>query len=366
MALIKRNTAYSVNDIVNTKYGTKLKCITAGTTSTDPLILDGTSSITDGTVVWEVQEEGEGSGQGLVDYAPNTSYSVGDIVIYDNKIYRCIIAHTSTSTFDTTKWEEISASESGSGGASQFELADNDTVNCGSLVRFSAAPIADTFDELTWDFSSATLDNTQTKYEDNSLLCNSTSTCYCICDDLLTQLFTSGFTIDFWAYITSTSSGGPIYIGMAGGSDQYQILDTYNVTDIYTQHILRGNISYITNEWQYWSLNFYNNKLYIFIDGKLELSCDCSYNSNSSNGIYINAGRMSGRYFNGYISDFKITKNVKHTKINFANPLDKPNGTISYSFSTNGIYRDTISDVVVMSKNNSNILSDLNMIQLNK
>ena len=56
MTLIKRNTAYSVNDIVNTKYGIKLTCITAGTTSTDPLILDGTSSITDGTVVWEVQE----------------------------------------------------------------------------------------------------------------------------------------------------------------------------------------------------------------------------------------------------------------------------------------------------------------------
>ena len=56
MALIKRNTAYSVNDIVNTKYGIKLTCTTAGTTSTGPLILDGTSSITDGTVVWEVQE----------------------------------------------------------------------------------------------------------------------------------------------------------------------------------------------------------------------------------------------------------------------------------------------------------------------
>lgn len=56
MALIKRNTVYSVNDIVNTKYGIKLKCTIAGTTSTAPLILDGTSPITDGTVVWEVQE----------------------------------------------------------------------------------------------------------------------------------------------------------------------------------------------------------------------------------------------------------------------------------------------------------------------
>lgn len=111
MALIQRNTAYSLDDIVNTKYGIKLKCTTAGTTSTDPLILDGTSPITDGTVVWEVQEEG-GGGQGLVDYVPNTSYNVGDIVIYDNKIYKCITAHTSTSIFDDTKWEEISASDS--------------------------------------------------------------------------------------------------------------------------------------------------------------------------------------------------------------------------------------------------------------
>lgn len=63
MGRIKRNTVYSLNDIVNTKFGTKLKCITAGTTSTDPLILDGTSPITDGIVVWEVQEEGGGSGQ---------------------------------------------------------------------------------------------------------------------------------------------------------------------------------------------------------------------------------------------------------------------------------------------------------------
>ena len=56
MALIKRNTAYSINDIVNTKYGVKLTCTTAVTTSTDSLILDGNSPITDGTVVWQVQE----------------------------------------------------------------------------------------------------------------------------------------------------------------------------------------------------------------------------------------------------------------------------------------------------------------------
>lgn len=39
MALIKRNTAYSLNDLVHTTFGVKLKCITAGTTDTSPLNL---------------------------------------------------------------------------------------------------------------------------------------------------------------------------------------------------------------------------------------------------------------------------------------------------------------------------------------
>ena len=324
-----------------------------------------TSHPTNTSVLYCIKYTNSNSPEKIDIWTANTSYSVGNMVVKDNNIYRCNTNHISTTfTSDVSKWTLIGGGSSIGGCSSSFELADNDTVNCGSLVRFNASPIMDEFNELTWDFSSAAIDNTQTKYEDNSLLCNSTSTCYCICNDLLTQLFTSGFTIDFWAYITSTSSGGPVYIGAMDGVDQYQILDMYRVTDIYTQHMLRGNISYSSNEWQYWSLNFYNNKLYIFIDGKLVLSCDCPYNSNSSNGTYINAGRTSGRYFDGYISDFKITKNVKHTKINFTNPIDAPKNTVSYKFLTNGIYWNTIDDLVILSKNDSSIFSDLNFIKL--
>lgn len=148
LALIKRNTAYSLNDIVNTKYGTKLKCTTAGTTSTDPLILDGTSPITDGTVIWEVQEEGGGSGQGIVDYEANTSYNVGDIVIYDDKIYRCIIAHTSTSDFDDSKWEEISPGIASSVYATTTTLWSGayNTVTAGT--SFTLSDDYDNYDEI--------------------------------------------------------------------------------------------------------------------------------------------------------------------------------------------------------------------------
>ena len=45
------------------------------------------------------------------DWKTSTQYVLNDIVINDKKIYRCTTAHTSTNTFDETKWEEISALE---------------------------------------------------------------------------------------------------------------------------------------------------------------------------------------------------------------------------------------------------------------
>lgn len=45
------------------------------------------------------------------DWKTSTQYVLNDIVINEKKIYRCTTAHTSTNTFDETKWEEISALE---------------------------------------------------------------------------------------------------------------------------------------------------------------------------------------------------------------------------------------------------------------
>lgn len=49
-----------------------------------------------------------GSGSGISNWASNTSYSVGDLVVYGNGIYQCKTAHTSTTTFDDTKWTNLS------------------------------------------------------------------------------------------------------------------------------------------------------------------------------------------------------------------------------------------------------------------
>lgn len=43
-------------------------------------------------------------------WAPSTDYPEGNVVTYDGSIYKCNTTHTSTSTFDITKWDAISSS----------------------------------------------------------------------------------------------------------------------------------------------------------------------------------------------------------------------------------------------------------------
>lgn len=53
-----------------------------------------------------LQEKAMGHTSGMTDWAPNTYYAIHDDVFGpDNRLYNCIVAHTSTTDFDITKWE---------------------------------------------------------------------------------------------------------------------------------------------------------------------------------------------------------------------------------------------------------------------
>ncbi|HEY3251259.1 MAG TPA: carbohydrate-binding protein [Ignavibacteria bacterium] len=47
--------------------------------------------------------------KGADDWAPNVNYAIGDYSRYNDAIYKCITAHTSGTTFDSSKWEPDSA-----------------------------------------------------------------------------------------------------------------------------------------------------------------------------------------------------------------------------------------------------------------
>ncbi len=40
-------------------------------------------------------------------WAASTAYAVNDLVLHGGKSYRCTTAHTSTSSFDAAKWEQL-------------------------------------------------------------------------------------------------------------------------------------------------------------------------------------------------------------------------------------------------------------------
>jgi hypothetical protein len=120
----QKEKSYSADEIIQYK-GNYLKCTTAGTSGTTTL--DFTSvevgdTLTDGTVTWEVISVSgipESSGNGLNFWQASTEYEVDDIVVYNNIVYKCITAHTSTSTFDATKFTQLT-----------YELAtDTEVVN---------------------------------------------------------------------------------------------------------------------------------------------------------------------------------------------------------------------------------------------
>ena len=64
-----------------------------------------TASSTFDETKWEVVSNTD---SGLKTWVENTLYKTGDIVVYGNGIYQCITEHTSTSTFDTANWTNLS------------------------------------------------------------------------------------------------------------------------------------------------------------------------------------------------------------------------------------------------------------------
>ena len=144
--LLQRNTAYVLDDIVNYD-GKTLKCTTAGTTATtkpDVSALDVGDTLPDGTAVWTRVDLDK---RGIDYWASSTDYALNDQVVYNDKIYKCSTAHTSTSTFDATKWTEISA---GSGGGISTYTTGTSYSTGDVVIKDQALYQANTNTSTTW------------------------------------------------------------------------------------------------------------------------------------------------------------------------------------------------------------------------
>lgn len=94
---------------------------------------------------------------GIDVWESNKAYTTSSVVIYNNKIYKCNTAHTSTSTFDDTKWEEISKTKFNDWSANtSYVLGDYVVYNNKIYKCTSAHTSGDTFNDASWvEISSA-------------------------------------------------------------------------------------------------------------------------------------------------------------------------------------------------------------------
>ena len=113
----EKSKSYNVDDVVrvtNSKSNQYYSCVKAGISDvTEPTSNVTGDTVTDGTVSWIVCSIGGSSGTSSIsNWLSNNFYTRGQLVFYNNKLYRNKISHTSLSTFalDSSEWQEITAS----------------------------------------------------------------------------------------------------------------------------------------------------------------------------------------------------------------------------------------------------------------
>lgn len=155
----KSSAAYKKGDIIritNTKSNQYYQCITAGTSgTTEPANNVAGSIVTDGTVKWMVYELGVGSStSGVRLWLGGDYYLRGEIVLYNDALYRCTIDHIAGNTFsaDANCFRTICANVR-SWSAGIYYRVGEVVVHDNSLYKCNKTHTSSTFsaDIANWD-----------------------------------------------------------------------------------------------------------------------------------------------------------------------------------------------------------------------
>ena len=178
----EKNKEYDVNDIIrisDTKSNQYYQCVSKGTSGAKEPTNNVTGSIVvDGTVKWVVMAIGSGGSSSSVDlWSSDSYYSKGTIALYNNKLYRCKIAHTSLATFkdDAPYWQEVKASNT-MWATGVYYLADDVIVKDNKLYKCKTSHTSTTFDadianwKLLGDFSLVNPFAISTEYEEGQFV----------------------------------------------------------------------------------------------------------------------------------------------------------------------------------------------------
>lgn len=155
-----KSTSYQKGDVVRTPFlrsNQYLECLVGGTSgSSCPTDNIQGTRINDNDITWVIKALGVVDTSTVSLWTSNWDYVRGNIVIYNNCLYRCKTPHTSSSSFDldASYWQEVKASI-GLWKPLVYYYVDDIVVNDGLIYKNNVAHVSDsTFsstEEANWE-----------------------------------------------------------------------------------------------------------------------------------------------------------------------------------------------------------------------
>jgi hypothetical protein len=156
---------------------------------------------------------------------------------------------------------------------------------------------------------------------------------YLIMPDVLTGQFgTRDFTIEYWDYhgsqvtnyapqvgtLSSVTPAGTWRFGTL--SNNGGVVLAYHNGSIYLV-VQFGTTAYNDSTWRHFALTRSGTTVRAFVDGvQVGSNATITQNFNSANRVIVGAELFSPTYFNGYISDLRLTKGLARYTANFIPP----------------------------------------------
>jgi hypothetical protein len=176
---------------------------------------------------------------------------------------------------------------------------------------------------LNGNVSSST---TQTKYLSSSMAFDGTNDYITVpAGNNLTNLGTGDFTVESWFYPNSTSWMIPWDFRSGSDTDHIALFWSYT-TGKYTFYESTGfritsTSTFSANQWHHVAVTRASGTCTLWVNGTSQGTATVNTNQNGDNLLWLGRYYLSNAYdYNGYISDFRITKGLARYTANFTAP----------------------------------------------
>ena len=167
---------------------------------------------------------------------------------------------------------------------------------------------------------------TQTKYLSSSMAFDGTDDYITVpAGNNLTNLGTGDFTVESWLYPNSTSWMIPWDFRSASDTDHIALFWSYT-TGKYTFYEntsfrIAGSGTFSANEWHHVAVTRASGTCTLWVNGTSQGTATVNTNQNGDNLLWLGRYYLSNAYdYNGYISDFRITKGLARYTSSFTPP----------------------------------------------